>query len=55
MRVGGVSNRSLARIRQKMEEDWLAIPRNHVGGLPTLALKNLSKLGQFIARQRRSD
>jgi glycosyltransferase len=50
MRVGGVSNRNLAKIRQKMAEDMLAIRRNRVGGLHTLALKNLSKVGQFLVR-----
>lgn len=54
MRVGGVSNRNWAKIRQKMEEDLLAIRSNHVGGLHTLALKNLSKVGQFLVRQQRS-
>lgn len=48
MRLGGVSNRNFAKVRQKMDEDLLAIRRNHVGGLHTLALKNLSKVGQFL-------
>ena len=55
MRLGGVSNRNLAKIRQKMTEDLLAIRRNRVGGVHTLALKNLSKVGQFLVRPRRSD
>ncbi len=50
MRLGGVSNRNWAKIRQKMKEDYLAIRRNHVGGVSTLALKNLSKISQFIVR-----
>lgn len=50
MRVGGMSNRSWAKIRQKMEEDMLAIRRNRVGGLYTPSLNNLSKLGQFLVR-----
>lgn len=54
MRVGGVSNRNWPKIRQKMEEDLLAIRRNRVGGLHTLALKNLSKVGQFLVRPQRS-
>lgn len=54
MRVGGVSNRNWAKIRQKMEEDMLAIRRNRVGGLHTLAFKNLSKVGQFLVRPQRS-
>ncbi|KEO57103.1 glycosyltransferase family 2 protein [Thioclava indica] len=52
MRLGGVSNRNLAKIREKMGEDLRAIRRNHVGGIVTLASKNLSKLGQFVERQK---
>lgn len=52
MRLGGVSNRNLAKVMQKMKEDYRAISRNHVGGLGTLAIKNLSKLGQFTATWR---
>ncbi|MEL6925663.1 MAG: glycosyltransferase family 2 protein [Bacteroidota bacterium] len=48
MRVGGVSNRNWAKIRQKMSEDMRAIRRNRVGGVHTLVLKNLSKVGQFL-------
>lgn len=51
MRVGGVSNRNWAKIHQKMQEDMIAIRRNRIGGLHTLALKNLSKIGQFVVRQ----
>jgi len=54
MRVGGVSNRNWPKLRQKMVEDMLAIRRNRVGGLHTLALKNLSKGGQFLVRPQRS-
>ena len=54
MRVGGVSNRNWAKICQKMEEDMLAIRRNRVGGVYTLALKNLSKVSQFLVRPQRS-
>lgn len=50
MRVGGVSNRNCAKIRQKMKEDMLAIRRNRVGGIHTLAFKNLSKIRQFLVR-----
>lgn len=53
MRLGGVSNRNLAKIVQKMKEDYGAISRNRVGGLGTLAIKNLSKLGQFTAARRK--
>jgi len=54
MRVGGVSNRNWDKIRQKMQEDMLAIRRNRVGGFHTLAFKNLSKVGQFLVRPQRS-
>lgn len=54
MRVGGVSNRNWAKIRQRMQEDMLAIRRDRVGSLPTLAFKKLSKVGQFLVRPRRS-
>ena len=47
MRVGGESNRSLGRILQKSREDYRALRRNGVGGLSTLAAKNLSKIKQF--------
>lgn len=50
MRVGGVSNRSLANIWRKSRQDLTIIRRHRLGGLGTLALKNLSKLGQFFSR-----
>jgi glycosyltransferase involved in cell wall biosynthesis len=50
MRMGGVSNRNLMRIRQKMGEDYRALQRNKVGGISTLFIKNFSKLGQFVQR-----
>jgi hypothetical protein len=48
MRVGGESNRSLARIIRKSREDYRALRNNGVGGFGTLALKNLSKVMQFF-------
>jgi glycosyltransferase len=48
MRVGGVSNRSLAHIITKSKEDWHAIRRYRIGHIHTLLWKNISKLGQFI-------
>lgn len=48
MRTGGESNRSLSRIYQKSIEDHRAIKSNGVGGLGVLALKNLSKIRQFL-------
>ena len=50
MRVGGASNRSLHNILQKSREDYRALRHNRVGGLGTLALKNLQKLPQFFAK-----
>jgi len=47
MRVGGMSNRSLANILRKSAEDYRALTTHRVGGLPALAWKNLSKLPQF--------
>ncbi|WPY96243.1 glycosyltransferase family 2 protein (plasmid) [Limimaricola variabilis] len=48
MRVGGQSNASLGSILRKSLEDYCAIRCNKVGGLGTLALKNFSKIEQFI-------
>jgi len=48
MRVGGESNRSLSRILRKSREDYIALRRHGVGGIPTLLAKNLSKLEQFL-------
>lgn len=48
MRIGGESNASLKKILQKSCEDYRAIRANGVGGLGTLAIKNLSKIQQFI-------
>jgi glycosyltransferase len=53
MRLGGVSNRSLANILQKSWEDYLALRRNGVGGLGALVWKNLSKVGQFFGGARK--
>ncbi len=50
MRVGGESNRSLERILLKSREDLRALRQNGVGGVPALAWKNLSKLGQFVRK-----
>lgn len=48
MRVGGESNRSLAKIWLKTREDYRALRKNGVGGLGALVWKNLSKVGQFF-------
>lgn len=50
MRTGGISNRSLQSIARKSREDFRAVRRNGVGGVGTVLLKNLSKLGQFWRR-----
>lgn len=50
MRVGGESNRSLERIFAKSREDYRALTSNGIGGLGTLALKNVTKLPQFFVR-----
>jgi glycosyltransferase involved in cell wall biosynthesis len=48
MRLGGESNRSIGRILRKTREDWRAIQKNRIGGLHTLAFKNIRKVGQFL-------
>jgi glycosyltransferase involved in cell wall biosynthesis len=48
MRIGGESNRSLERILLKSKEDLLALRKNKIGGIGTLALKNISKVPQFL-------
>jgi glycosyltransferase len=48
MRVGGESNRSLGQIYRKSLEDYHAIRSNGVGGLETLAMKNFTKIKQFL-------
>lgn len=49
MRVGGASNRSLKNIIQKTKEDYRAVKHNKTGNWTTIAVKNLSKLKQFIS------
>lgn len=50
MRSGGTSSRSLRDILRKSAEDYRALRRNRIGGIATLAWKNLSKLPQFLRR-----
>lgn len=52
MRVGGESNASFGRIFRKSREDLAALRRNKVGGLGTLACKNLRKVMQFVEREK---
>lgn len=47
MRVGGESN-SIKNYIRKWKEDYRALKRNNMGGLRVLAIKNVSKLKQFL-------
>jgi glycosyltransferase len=49
MRLGGISNRSMASLRDKSREDLAVMRRHGVGGWFTLASKNMRKLPQFLA------
>lgn len=51
MRVGGESNRSLSRILHKSREDLRALRENRIGGLGVVAMKNLTKIPQFILKK----
>jgi len=51
MRLGGVSNRSVAALIKKMREDYRVIREHDIGGLFTLACKNLRKVSQFWDRR----
>ena len=48
MRIGGASNRSVSKIWLKTCEDYAALRSNGVGGMGSLIMKNVGKLGQFI-------
>lgn len=50
MRLGGDSNRTLAKIWLKTREDYIALRRNKVGGIWTLLNKNFRKVSQFWLR-----
>ncbi len=50
MWVGEASNRSLRQVLRKNCEDYRALHGNQVGGLGALAVRNVSKLGQLVAR-----
>lgn len=47
MRVGGESS-SIKNYIRKWKEDYRALQRNRIGGIGVLAVKNLSKLKQFL-------
>jgi glycosyltransferase len=48
MRLGGASNRSVRNLIRKSREDLTALRRSGIGGIGTLACKNLRKLPQFL-------
>ena len=48
MRIGGSSNKSIYNILLKMKEDYRVIRTNNIGGLGTLALKNIRKIPQIF-------
>ena len=50
MSVGGVSNKSLPNIIQKMQEDYRIIRNYKLGGFLTLFLKSARKIFQFFNR-----
>lgn len=50
MSVGGVSNKSLPNIIQKMKEDYRIIRNYKLGGFLTLFLKSARKIFQFFNR-----
>jgi glycosyltransferase len=49
MRVGGESNRTLARVCRKSMEDYRALRGNGLGGFGILFLKNIRKVPQFFS------
>jgi len=51
MRVGGISNRSMATILRKMREDIQAMRNNGLFWPLTITLKNLSKIPQFLVKK----
>jgi glycosyltransferase len=53
MRTGGMSNRSLKNLAQKSIEDYRSLQNNGVGGIGSLALKNLGKVPQLFLREAR--
>jgi glycosyltransferase involved in cell wall biosynthesis len=50
MRLGGESNKSLTNLKKKTLEDLKALRKNGIGGWNTIAIKNLSKIPQFLKR-----
>ena len=52
MRVGGASNRSIKNIILKSQEDYRALKINEVGGKRALFMKNVSKIPQFLFKNK---
>lgn len=50
MRLGGISNQSVAAMLRKSREDLVAMRLHGIGGASALVRKNLSKLPQFVSR-----
>lgn len=55
MRRGGASNKSFNNILIKMREDYRIAKTHELGGLRTVALKNLRKVHQLFGRHRASE
>ena len=53
MRVGGISNRSVASIVAKSIEDFRALRKNGLGAVVGLVCKNVRKVPQFFVRSGR--
>jgi len=52
MRLGGVSNRDLRSILKKSGEDYKALKKNAIGGHRVVLMKNLTKVSQFIKKEK---
>ncbi len=52
MRVGGESNKSLKNLFLKSKDDLRAMKKNKIGHLNSLLIKNISKLPQFLMRNK---
>lgn len=50
MRLGGMSNRSLKNILIKSFEDFKVVRKNSLGGVITIAQKNINKIEQYFIR-----
>ncbi len=52
MRIGGESNKSVKNIIRKSKEDLRALKKNNIGHIYTLLYKNISKITQFIIKNK---